>query len=432
LGNGLAALFFGHGGFPSEIDMRGTDADVMIYGADDNDNLGQNFAVGDLDDDGALDHVLCASYADGPGNARWNAGDCYIYYDGVSPGIHDLRNGGYSVVLYGEEWDSLLGTPLTCDINGDGMTDLILSDRSPANDGAIEQAGAIHIILGGKRITMPGDAADRADIVIRGIANFQNLYARFCVDINKDGADEIIASTGFDEYFLFYGKRAWQLPVTLASAEVRMNIPSPLTVLTTGDPTNDGPEDLILADPSGSGPLMDRPDAGRLSLVTGRLRLPYAFSLDDLPEDLVLHGPAAGALLSSSFCSLDINDDGLEDFAVGAPGTEGPLDDRPDAGSAVILFGGGMDSLLRNGEISSLNPLSPSLPNIFEGSPTALDRFRDVFLPIASSPLVVRGDVDDSNILDPGNHPLVFYELTDESASIRLERLDETDILITW
>lgn len=78
---GRSYILFGRASFPAEFDLAGdAAADVRILGADADDNLteGGALAMGDLNGDGVADLVLGAYQADGPANARAQAGEAYV------------------------------------------------------------------------------------------------------------------------------------------------------------------------------------------------------------------------------------------------------------------------------------------------------------------------------------------------------------------
>ncbi len=78
---GRSYILFGRASFPAEFDLAADGAaDVLILGADADDNLteGGALAMGDLNGDGVADLVLGAYQADGPANARAQAGEAYV------------------------------------------------------------------------------------------------------------------------------------------------------------------------------------------------------------------------------------------------------------------------------------------------------------------------------------------------------------------
>ncbi len=136
-------------------DMRTPPIDATrIIGADFDDLLGSCvWGRGDLNGDGYTDAIVSAALwrgsagveglsfggGDGPGNARYNAGDTYVIFGGpqlrgqtvdlaarIDPNTGAPRDTSITVI-YGPDPNDLLGEEIaTGDLNGDGQDDLVL------------------------------------------------------------------------------------------------------------------------------------------------------------------------------------------------------------------------------------------------------------------------------------------------------------------
>jgi hypothetical protein len=74
---GEAYIIYGSPALPAMIDLGGQQA-VTIFGAEPDDRLGSSLSTGDLNGDGVREIIVVATYADGPDNARPNAGEVYV------------------------------------------------------------------------------------------------------------------------------------------------------------------------------------------------------------------------------------------------------------------------------------------------------------------------------------------------------------------
>lgn len=132
---------------------------VTVYGASANDHLGFSVAAGDVTSDGIFDLVGGAPNADGPGNARLDAGEAYVLAGGdllSSPtGVFkrlDLFTIQPSLTVFGLAGDRLGSTVATGSVNlfarNDVITDLLIG--SP---GASSGKGAVSVIFGGANLS---------------------------------------------------------------------------------------------------------------------------------------------------------------------------------------------------------------------------------------------------------------------------------------
>jgi RHS repeat-associated protein len=213
---GEAYILLGRSGpatFPAVLDLavQGSGgADVTIYGATANDQLGYNGTIraADLNGDGIQDIVLGSLFAEGPGDARVGAGEAYIIFGRSSFSTTlDLAvqgAGGASVTLYGTN-QSFVGDLLTSgegtatgDLNGDGIADLMLGALGGFRAG-VGIPGNAYVVFGRQSpavfpatVDFMGPSPDGANVTLFGATHLDNLGNRPFVigDFNGDGVSD--------------------------------------------------------------------------------------------------------------------------------------------------------------------------------------------------------------------------------------------------
>ncbi|MCH7484685.1 MAG: FG-GAP repeat protein [Chloroflexi bacterium] len=281
---------------------QGTAA-THIFGAGDVDYLADRFslAAGDFNDDGFDDALIGAPLADGPGDARLNAGEAYVIFGSETlPAIVDIADGAPLTVYGAAVGDNLGLTVAAGDVNGDGIDDIVLGSRFASVEER-DNTGKTYVIFGSTDLPAVIDAAEGdPDVTIIGV----------------DPGD-------------FSG-------ISVTAADV----------------TGDGIDDLIIGATSGSGPEGDRARAGEVHVVVGSESLGGVIDLRRDEPFFTVYGAFAGDALANFISAGDINGDGRKEILLGAPMAEGNDPHRNDAGEAYIIpvppEGGTLD--LRSGE----------------------------------------------------------------------------------
>lgn len=126
-------------------------ASVILFGTGENDFLGSELAMGDLNGDGRADLIIGAAGADASAN-RPNTGAVFVIYGGTS-----LQGRPADLSIYGagavqDQHPDALGSSLAVgDFNGDGVADLAVgAPGADIADSRRDPLGAVYVIFGAK------------------------------------------------------------------------------------------------------------------------------------------------------------------------------------------------------------------------------------------------------------------------------------------
>lgn len=281
-------------------------------------------AAGDVNGDGYGD-VLVGAYGYTVGSTYF-IGAAYLYFGG-SPmdSVPDLEF--YGGQYYGEFGYSVAGAG---DLDGDGYDDILIGEPYNSSDGMYR--GAAYVYFGGADM----DAAP--DLVFHGTDN--NDYLGTCVagagDLNGDGRPDIVIGAIYSdlggsssgEARVYFGGPAMDNSTDLSLPGHGAGDGFGSAAAAAGDLNGDGSGDLIV------GAYLNT-SAGS---YTGAAYVYFGGPSLDGVADVVLSGEKAMSYFGSSVAGgFDLNQDGYDDIAVGAPQDS---TFAAYAGRACVYFGG--------------------------------------------------------------------------------------------
>jgi hypothetical protein len=264
--------------------------------------------AGDIDSDGFDDVVITAP--DLYVNGLRAAGAIFVFYGSPS----GLREQPDQVIL-GTEKDMRFGSDVDSlgDINDDGYSDLIVGA-----EGWSEETGMVAIYLGGFDglskdpiwVWMGENVGDRFGHAVTGAGDLNaDGYLDFAV-----GAPFATSGEGKGRIYVFYGDPDLSSIVVGTVVDGTMGKTYfGLSIRLAGDVNNDGFSDLMVSAPQEPGGPYQNP--GKVQLYTG-----YEHGIHETPA-WSLVGQSDDALLGFNIAFLgDVNRDGYDDVAIGAPG----------------------------------------------------------------------------------------------------------------
>lgn len=144
------------------LDLASASASLTVTAADTEDDLGSALVSGDVNGDGVDDLLIGAYRADGPENARDNAGEAYVIFGGPSArGSLQIGQGEQDVTVLGADPGDRLGGALASgDIDGDGIDDIIVGvERGDGPENERKDAGEVYVVLGSPSLQATVDIA---------------------------------------------------------------------------------------------------------------------------------------------------------------------------------------------------------------------------------------------------------------------------------
>lgn len=186
---------------------------LVIYGASSKDHLGVSVAAGNIRASGAVDLIMGAPDADGPGDTRADAGEAYILAGGSDlnppptnpPSFErriDVSLGTMNLTIYGAAAGDHLGSTVAVGrINTQSNTDNT-ADVLIGAPGALLRKGAVHVFYGGpnlfSRATSDLSLFGQNDLTITGEAIGDELgWAIAAGDIDNNRGGDLILGAPF-------------------------------------------------------------------------------------------------------------------------------------------------------------------------------------------------------------------------------------------
>ena len=349
------------GGPRYSLDLAASAPDLAIFGADAGDYLADRFslATGDFNGDGKDDILVGAPLADGPDNARTNAGEAYVIF-GRSGGEDevDLAASEPDLTVVGANAGDNLGFVVAAgDVNGDGTDDVLVGARFATPAGGTAGTGEAYVIFGSSSLEGTLDIAQgQQDFTIAGASAGDYLgYALTAGDVNGDGIADIIAAASAASPDAARSN-AGEAYVVLGSPELggRIDVAQnqqDFTILgaeaedllanfaAAGDVNGDGKDDILLGTHKADGPDNGRTDGGEAYIVFGKDDLSGTLDLASDDGFVTIYGAEAQDWLGFYVTAADVNGDGIADAVVGARNADGPDNGRNNCGEVYLILG---------------------------------------------------------------------------------------------
>jgi hypothetical protein len=377
-GGGTVSILMGPLPRRSVRDFSMDPPDVTILARDGSSQLGRSLAIGDINGDGIGDLALGAPGAT-PDPSRPGAGEAYVLYGPFIPGIDiDLLFEPPEIIVQGirgfggpgSQPDQLGWAVAIADLDGDGRNDLAIGAPGASRpDGSAPATGAAHVLFGPflpgtvwDLATMPADVTVHGRVVMGGgqlgkalgTGDVMALRGGLTLAIGAPTADDPargLAEVGnvvlLDSPF----SRGDVFDLALGDPDATVFGPDAGDrlgeALATGNLDGGGFRELVMSAPQAGGPGDARPFGGEVHVMRGPVP-PGDSRLDDvagLSAHLIWGADGldpldpTGDLLGTSLAVADVTGDGLDDIAMGAPGSDGPLASRDRGGAALMVCG---------------------------------------------------------------------------------------------
>tara|TARA_Y100001970_G_scaffold134911_2_gene166029 strand:+ start:19660 stop:22056 length:2397 start_codon:yes stop_codon:yes gene_type:complete len=354
--------------------LDGNLSNLIISGKPGAAYLGSSFTSGDFNGDNVDDLLIGAYHEGGDGESFIIFGSNDMPTIGVVK-ILDIMDVRLSFSGFSGNLDLFGNEVCALDLNNDGFDDIVIAATVAwwQDDGS--GRGSIYVIFGNSSLPNLIDARNESDVIIEGGGPFDHIGKYLEKgDFNNDNYEDLVFTSAywpgggtngeqgkawilFGSKFLnnYYnlGESHWD--ITGFDGQVSNTF---MAFASVGDINGDGIDDLILAraKPESSRPITDLVHSTFLSSVFinyGPIALGKNYYIDEYPKQTKIFSIGESSFsgieskLGQSMAIYDINDDGYDDFLIGAPGwtrTPSNWDDwrgsRTTEGAAFLFMGG--------------------------------------------------------------------------------------------
>ena len=324
---GRVYLFFGgQDGWARGLNV--TDCDASFTGAWNSEGLGTDIAgAGDVNGDG-IDDMLISSLGD-PSLLGYAAGKVYLIFGRTSGWERNVTLYDADASFIGEAMGDYAGLSVAGarDVNGDGYDDILIGAWGNKDGG--EFSGQTYLIFGRSSGWARNVSLAAADASFVGnYHTWSGESVAFAGDVNGDGYDDILiganmadvdSNTEAGKAHLIYGKATgWALHVGLANTDVTFlgNMAEDragVDVAPAGDYNGDGIDDFLISAVVGQYGY----NSGASYLILGRTD-GWDRNTTLNRADIIMSGTPSDYATKLGALG-DVNGDGYDDFAVGAP-----------------------------------------------------------------------------------------------------------------
>lgn len=310
------------------------DYDSLLTGTGDKSGFGISLAKADINNDHFDDLLIGSPFSQGNG----------LVYGFLGSDKKFNQPQASDVIYHGQVKNERFGSSITAgDLNGDGFTDLAIGAYwSNADEKA--QVGKVYI-YNGKSPFARGQNINKADFSLQGESEYQ--WFSFDIEVgnlNGDQYDDLIVSSfpyngerKEARVLAYYGSSHFEAEGDLSVEELSGEALLGASLL-IDDFDLDGKIDLVVGAPGVS---------GAKSSYEGDVYVFYGFGRDDkkvfkIDENnfgSIIRGENADDWFGYTLASLDFNNDGYKDLAIGSRYSDGA--DGVNQGKIYVMYGEG-------------------------------------------------------------------------------------------
>jgi hypothetical protein len=256
------------------------------------------------------------------------------------------------------DWSAFGYGMTACDLNHDGIRDLLVSDGDTSGGGTRPASGEIYVFYGRRRAWEgPLRVPDAADVVIYGEEHHDGLNTMACGDVDGDGYTDLLACapggdgpnndrTASGQAHIIIGGPSWPPVIDLAEDPGTVIYGEGIGLLLddgalaypeTADIDGDGVEDVILSDWQALDIGGSLRRTGRAYVLFGRPTWPEEIDLRHGEADVTVYG--GDETDSARSLGGDLDGDGTDELILFATGGDGPDNSRDGAGDTYVFLG---------------------------------------------------------------------------------------------